>query len=105
MMNQLVEELLSIEEAANVSLAELEDERATQAKLTENEIARRIQEIEHNTSLTLEAIKREAEVSLATELTSIDVEYREKTAELKQLYEESAPVWRQEITASILAQP
>ena len=105
MMNKLVEELLSIEQAANADLAELEGERAVQARQTETEIARRLQEVEASTALTLEAIKREAEVSLTAELTAIDVEYRAKTAELKQLFEENTPMWRQEVTQSIQSQP
>ena len=104
-MNKLIEDLLSIEQAATQSLAALEEERTTQAKLTEAEIARHLQEIKHKTAQAIEAIKQSAKAALATELAELDTQYNQKTAQLKQLFEQNAATWRKEWAGYVLFRP
>ncbi|MCL2378935.1 MAG: hypothetical protein FWC77_07400 [Defluviitaleaceae bacterium] len=103
-MDKLIEDLLSIEQAANESLAELDEERTAQARLTDAEIARRIQEIKQKASRTIDALKQDAEATVTAELTATEIDYRKKAEGLKELFESNGAIWRKEWAGRILYQ-
>ena len=104
-MNKLIEDLLNIERAANESLVGLEEERIVQARLTEAEITRYLQEIKYKTIRAVEALKRAAEVSLVTELAEIESEYTQKAAQLQALFDTNTAIWREKWAAHVLGKP
>ena len=102
-MDKLVEELLSIERAGKDSLAGLEKEQAVNAKQTEAEIARILQEIKQKTDMAVEALKRDADAALKAELVDIESEYMQKAAQLQELFDANGAKWREELAAHVLS--
>jgi len=101
-MNKLVESLLNIEHSANKTLAELEEERADKSRQVKAEIARSVQEIRNKTNYTIDALKQNAKLSLATNLAEVEHKHKQETAQLQELFHKNAATWRKEWAARIL---
>jgi len=104
-MDKLVEALLSIEQAANDSLAVQDKEQIAQARQAEADKTCRLQEIMHKTTLAIEALEQEAETSLTAELGEIKAGYRLMAAQLQELFNSNGTGWRKELYDSVLSQP
>jgi len=101
-MDKLLEDLLGIEHTAKESLAEIEDERTTQAQRIANEVARRLLEIKRKTEQAVQTLKQDADISTQTELREIESKHRQKAAELQELFDDNAKAWREEWANRIL---
>ncbi|MCL2404291.1 MAG: hypothetical protein FWC92_01960 [Defluviitaleaceae bacterium] len=104
-MDKLIEGLLNIEQNAIASLAELDEERVIQTRLTQAEIARLMQQITHTTNLAIEDIKNEAKASLAVELAALESEYQQKAAHLQELFTTNAEPWQMQWVSHVLDIP
>ena len=104
-MDKLIQDLLSIEQSAKESLAQLDEERAALAKLIHAETAACVQEIILMLSHEAESQKRSYDAATTAEISKIENEYREKSSKLQELFDKNSAAWRSEWTNRVLGLP
>jgi len=101
----IIQKLLLIESEAQEAMRMLEKEKADMAKKAEDELTRRVLELEDAKNAKLCELRQTMEEKNLAAITKIEAEYEQKRSDLVKIFADNRKTWVDKIFYDVLHEP
>ena len=101
----IIQKLLLIESEAQEAMRMLEKEKADMAKKAEEELTRRVLELEDAKNAKLCELRQNTEKKTSAAITKIEAEYEQKRSDLVKIFADNRRTWVDKIFYDVLYEP
>ncbi|MCL2285013.1 MAG: hypothetical protein FWC32_01455 [Firmicutes bacterium] len=98
----IIQKLLLLESEAQEAMRALEKEQALSAKKAEEDLSRRIAELEWEKDATIQKLEQSTEDETAEIIAIIEAEYKQKGSELITAFAANRDTWKGKIVQDVL---